>query len=194
MSEITDEMNFHQMVLDKSKTRKHMEGRGRDGQKKQAEDVNKGRGGDEGPIPRWTVCTITMPKDRDKMTPNHLPALICNTFKYKNTGTIRYKCCTEHGIIQGTLGREQLNPKPHMVAAGIGVNYEALDKTKFITLTEAGQLYTPLSGKLSNCRCRKNDCSRSKYCSCRKMGKFCTTLCHGGNGNNPYCRNCPPAV
>jgi hypothetical protein len=135
-----------------------------------------------------------MPKDRDKMTPNQLPALICNTIKYKNTGAIRYKCCTEHGIIQGTLGREQLNPVPHMEAAGIGVNYDALDKTKFITLTEAGQLYTPLSGKLSNCRCRKNDCSRSKYCSCRKMGKFCTTLCHGGNGNNPHCRNCPPAV
>ena len=86
MSEITEEMNFHKMVLDKSKTRKHMESRGRDGQKKQAEDVNKGRGGDEGPIPRWTVCTITMPKDRDKMTPNHLPALICNTFKYKTQG------------------------------------------------------------------------------------------------------------
>jgi hypothetical protein len=53
------------------------------------------------------------------------------------------------------LGKEQLHPLPHMEAAGIGVNYEALDKTKFITLTEAGQLYTPLSGKLSKSRCRK---------------------------------------
>ncbi len=89
------------------------------------------------------------------MTPNQLPALICNTIRYKNKGSKWYQCCTEHGIIQGTLGREQLHPLPHMEAAGIGVNYDALDKTKFITLAEAGQLYTPLSGKLSNCRCRK---------------------------------------
>jgi hypothetical protein len=40
MSEITEEMTFHQMVLDRTKTRKHMESRGREGQKKQAEDVN----------------------------------------------------------------------------------------------------------------------------------------------------------
>ena len=71
MSEITDDMNFHQMVLDKTQDRQHMESRGREGQRKQAEVVNKGRGGDQGPISRWTVCTITMPKDRDKMTPNH---------------------------------------------------------------------------------------------------------------------------
>jgi len=93
-----------------------------------------------------------MPKNRDKMTPNQLPALICSTIRYKNTVSIRYKCCTEHGIIQGTLGREQLHPLPHMEAAGIGVNYDALDKTKFITLTEAGQLCTSLSEKFSNCR------------------------------------------
>ncbi len=53
------------------------------------------------------------------------------------------------------MGREQLHPLPHIEGAGIGVNYEALDKNKFITLIEAGQLYTPLAGKLSNCICRK---------------------------------------
>ncbi len=47
VSEITDDMNFHQMVLDKTQDRQHMESRGREGQRKQAEDVNKGRGGDQ---------------------------------------------------------------------------------------------------------------------------------------------------
>jgi hypothetical protein len=106
------------------------------------------------------------------MTPNQLPALICNTIRYKNTGSIWYKCCTEHGIIQGTLEREQLNPLPHMETAKIGVNYEALDKTKFITLTETGQLYTPLSGKLSNYRCQKMIAADQNIAAAGSWGSF----------------------
>jgi hypothetical protein len=34
ISEIAEEMNFHQIVLDKTNVRHHMEGRGRKGQKK----------------------------------------------------------------------------------------------------------------------------------------------------------------
>ena len=69
------------------------------------------------------------PKDRNAFTPNNLPALICGTVYYKNSKKIRYQCCTEHGIIKGTFGREQLDPLPHMDAKGIKVNYAALDKT-----------------------------------------------------------------
>ena len=135
-----------------------------------------------------------MPKDRNAFTPNNLPALICGTVYYKTSNKIRYQCCTdEHGIIKGTFGREQLDPLPHMDAKGIKVNYAALmDKMNHITLTKAGEMYTPVSGRLSYCRCQKNDCSKSKSCNCRKMGKFCTNVCHGGSGKNPLCKNCPP--
>ena len=124
--------------------------------------------------------------------PNNLPALICGTVYYKASNKIRYQCCTEHGIIKGTFGREQLDPLPHMDAKVIGVNYAALDKKNCIALTKAGEMYTPVSGRLSFCRCQKSDCSKSKSCNCRKMGKFCTNVCHGGSGKNPWCKNCPP--
>ncbi len=112
------------------------------------EHFKGGRDGDHGPISRGTVCTITMPKDRDAMTHSHLRALICNTYQYKNTGVKRYKVCTEHDIIQGTLEREQLELLPHMRAAGIGVYYAALDKTKFITPAEASKRYTLIVWKV----------------------------------------------
>ena len=154
--------------------------------------MNRDRGGGLEVLGKWTVCTIKMPKDLNAFTPNNLPALICGTVYYKASNKIRYQCCTEHGIIKGTFGREQLDPLPHMDAKVIGVNYAALDKKNRITLTKAGEMYTPVSGRLSFCRCQKSDCSKSKSCNCRKMGKFCTNVCHGGSGKNPWCKNCPP--
>jgi hypothetical protein len=192
LAEPTDQINFHKMVMEKTNDRNAMESRARAGQRKQAEEVNKDRGGGQEVLGKWTVCNIKMPKDRNAFTPNNLPALICGTVYYKNSKKIRYQCCTEHGIIKGTFGREQLDPLPHMDAKGIKVNYAALDKTNRITLTKAGEMYTPVSGRLSYCRCQKNDCSKSKSCNCRKMGKFCTNVCHGGSGKNLLCKNCPP--
>ncbi len=86
------------------------------------------RGGSQEVLGKWTVCTIKMSKDQNAFTPNNLPTLICGIVYYKTSNKIRYKCCTEHGIIQGTLGREQLDPLPHIDTKGIGVNYAALDK------------------------------------------------------------------
>ncbi len=133
-----------------------------------------------------------MPKDWNAFTPNNLPALICGTVYCKTSKKIRYKCCTEHGIIQGKLGREQLDPLPHMDAKEIGVNYAALDKKNCITLTKAGEMYTPVSGRLGYCRCHKNVCSKLKLCNCQKMGKFCTNVCHRGTWKNPLCKNAHP--
>ena len=192
LAEPTDQINFHKMMMEKTNDRNAMESRARAGQRKQAEEVNKDRGGGQEVLGKWTVCNIKMPKDRNAFTPNNLPALICGTVYYKNSKKIRYQCCTEHGIIKGTFGREQLDPLPHMDAKGIKVNYAALDKTNRITLTKAGEMYTPVSGRLSYCRCQKNDCSKSRSCNCRKMGKFCTNVCHGGSGKNLLCKNCPP--
>jgi hypothetical protein len=72
------------------------------------------RGGDQEVLGKWTVCTTKMPKDRNAFTPSNLLALICGTVYYKTSKRIRYKCCTEYGIIQVTIGREQLDPFSHM--------------------------------------------------------------------------------
>ncbi len=76
---------------------------------------------------------------KQAFTPNNLPALICGIIHYKNTNKIRYRLCTEHGIIQGTLASEQLDPLPNMDAKGLGINYAVLDKNNCITLTKAGK-------------------------------------------------------
>ena len=57
--------------------------------------------------------------------------------------------------------------------------------------TQAGEIYSASGGKLSYCQCKK-DCLTSKTCKCRKLKKFCGAKCHGGTGNNRFCRNCPP--
>ncbi len=81
------------------------------------------RGGGQEVLEKWTVCTINMLRDKNAVTPNNLLSLICGTIHYKNTNKISYCLCTEHGIIQSTMGREQLDPLPHMDAKGLGINY-----------------------------------------------------------------------
>jgi len=94
--------------------------------------------------------------------------------------------------LKGTYGREQLTPWPEQTAEGLGINYARLDKNKGITMTKAGEMYSKLGVKLSFCRCKKMDCSTSKTCKCKKLGKFCGQFCHGGSGINALFRNCPP--
>jgi len=103
------------------------------------------------------------------------------------------RLCTENGIIKGMFGREQLIPCPDHDAKSIGINYKALDKSKVITMTEAGEMYSRLGGKLSFCRCR-SDCSKSIVCKCWKLKKICGQFCHGGSGKNSLCRNCAPQM
>ena len=73
----------------------------------------------------------------------------------------------------------------------MGINYNALDKKKRITMAEAGELYVPGGWKFTSCRCKK-DCSQSTSCKCRKLGKPCNSHCHGGRSKNIFCQNCPP--
>jgi hypothetical protein len=66
-----------------------------------------------------------------------------------------------------------------MEGKGLGINYSALDKAKFIMIifTQVGEMYTPVSGKFRFCT--KNDGSKSRACECRKMSKFCPLVCLG---------------
>jgi len=107
--------------------------------------------------------------------------------------TINARLCTENGILKGYFGREQLTPCPEHTADSLGIQYKSLDKNKLISMTEAGEMYSLLGGKLSFCHCKK-DCNTSKICKCKKMKKMCGQFCHGGSGKNPHCRNRPPPI
>jgi hypothetical protein len=72
--------------------------------------MDKDRGGCVEAFGEWTVCTVTMPNDRNAPTPNQPPAMICGTFSYKNSNTIRYRLCTEMAHLKGSVEREQLKP------------------------------------------------------------------------------------
>jgi hypothetical protein len=186
----TKDINYHAIVTHGNNQRGALEDVARNGQRKQAEDVNKARTKKGGEVlPKWMICTIRMPSERNDFTPKNLPVMICGFYKKKNY--IRYKVCTENGILQGTYGREQLTPYPEYTPQSMRIDDKKLDKNNLITLTQAGEMYSKLGGRLSYCRC-KTDCSVSKRCKCRLMNKFCTQHCHGGNGGNRSCRNCPP--
>jgi hypothetical protein len=188
----TDDLNYHKMVMEGNSNRESLEAVAREGQKKQADAVNRCRTGQQGEvIPKWTICTIQLDGDKNDFTPKHLPVMVCGHYHFTLSNTIRYKICTNKGIIEKTFGREQLVPHPQLSGASMGIVYSKLDMKSTITLTEAGEMYSKLGGKLSYCRC-KTDCSKSKQCKCKKLGKFCGQHCHGGSGKNVLCKNCPP--
>jgi hypothetical protein len=87
----TNDVNYHELVLAGTSTRDELEDKGRKGQKKQADDINKARFGKGGEvIGKWTVCTLAMPMDRNDFTPKNLPVLVCGHNYYKRSKIIRY--------------------------------------------------------------------------------------------------------
>jgi len=88
----TNDINYHAIVLRGNIMRQQLEESAREGQKKQAEAVNKTRIGVGGEVLRkWTVATLVMPHDKNEFTPKNLPVLICGTIYYKTTDTYRYR-------------------------------------------------------------------------------------------------------
>ncbi len=172
------DINYHAVVMTGMNVREELESKAREGQKKQANNVNRARFGKDGEvIGKWTVCTLRMPMDRNEFSPKNLLLLVYRHNYYKKNNTICYRLCTENGILKGTYGREQLTPCPDVSAASLGIDYNSLDKNNYITQTEAGEMCSKLGGKLSFCWCKKY-CSKSKTWKCRKMKKFCGQHCH----------------
>jgi len=88
------EINFCKLVAEGGQKRAELENLGRAGQEKQAKQVNKNRGNGgncEEVIGKWTICTLEMPRDKNNLTPNNLPVLICGVSYFKKTGLFRYK-------------------------------------------------------------------------------------------------------
>jgi hypothetical protein len=179
------------MFLEGEERRRQREKTGNAAQQKQVVGVNKNRTLGDGKVLSWgSIVVLKMPKDRNESGFSNLPCMIIGINHYKKMNTIHYRLCSQDAVLQGTFGTDQIQPCPQFDAASVGINYESI-KHKIRSETLAGEAFSASGGKLSHCQCKK-DCLISKTCKCRKLKTFCGIKCHGGTGNNQFCRNCPP--
>ena len=183
------ENEYMKLYSEKSKQRKALENMAAAGQKKQADDVNRDRtwGGGEH-LPKGTMCTLTLTKDKAKLGIKDLPVQIVKLIYYKNSDSIRYQLCCKEGVLKGTYGRNELNEQAHLNPELMGINYQKMKVKDTITPSEAHEKYLDIGGKNKSCRCR-TDCSKSKSCKCRKYGKLCNKYCHKRE-ENLLCKLC----
>jgi hypothetical protein len=185
----THQINYHKMLDQSLKQRTSIEKVASNGQKKQAEQVNKGRVWHEGEnIPKDTVCILCLGRDRNKVGIKNLPVVVWKQVHYQKSGSVRYQLCSRIGYLKGTYGREELEPIPHLTAELMGIDTEQHDNKKTITALEAHEMYLAIGGKRSFCRCAGN-CATSKSCKCRRMNKLCTSRCHNKQ-ENALCKLC----
>jgi hypothetical protein len=179
----TEQMNFRKIIDGLSRERKEIEKAASDGQKKQAVEVNKGRswiGGEN--IENNTICTLRLGRDRNKVGIKDLPVLVWKQVHFKKNGNVRYHLCSKVGILKGTYGREELEPQPQLNAALMGIDIREHEGKDVVTALQAQEMYLKIGGHRSFCRCIGN-CGVSKSCKCKKMGKLCTSRCHGRKAN-----------
>jgi hypothetical protein len=173
-----------------NKNRESLESRAAAAQEQQARDVNKNRsysGGEN--LPKDTICLLTLGPDKNNVGIKNLPVMITQVLYYKASDTMRYKLCCKEGLLQGTYGRGELRPQDHLTANLMGINVSQRDdKAQTLTPYQAHDRYLKIGGKNRSCRCR-TDCSKSKSCKCRKLGKLCTKHCHKGI-ENVLCKLC----
>lgn len=184
-----EEHEYMKLYSEKAECRKSLESMAAAGQKKQADDVNRDRswGGGEH-LPKDTMCTLTLTKDKAKLGIKDLPVQIVKLIYYKQSESIRYQLCCKEGVLKGTFGRNELNPQPHLNPELMGINYQKMKEKDTITPSEAHEKYLDIGGKNKSCRCQ-TDCSKSKSCKCRKYGKLCNKYCHK-RAENLLCKLC----
>ena len=103
----------------------------------------------------------------------------------KNGMSYRYRVCTRDGYIDKLQLRNTLEYQEQLTAEIMGIDETKEDFLTGLSVTEASKRYNVLGGS-SVCRCL-TDCSKRASCSCRKLGIFCSTRCHGGRGKNLLC-------
>ncbi len=130
---------------------------------------------------KYSLGNLLLPKDRNNFGLPNLPCMVIGNDHYKKSNAIHYRLCSQDA---------EKWPWPQLDAQSVGFNK---DKIKNISMseTQVGEVYSASGRKLSHCQCKK-DCLTSKTCKCRKLKKFCGAMCHGGTGNNRFCRTCPP--
>jgi hypothetical protein len=127
----THKINYHKMLDQSLKQRTSIEKVASNGQKKQAEQVNKGRVWHEGEnIPKDTVCTLRLGHDCNKVGIKKLPVVVWKQVHYQKSGSVRYQLCSRIGYLQGTYGREELEPLPHLNTELMGIDTEQHNNKK----------------------------------------------------------------
>ncbi len=88
----TNNVNYHAVVLAGTTRRDVLEQTARKGQEKQANDVNRARFDKDGEvIAKWTICSLSMPHNRNEFTPKNLPVVVCGNYYYNNSNSCRYR-------------------------------------------------------------------------------------------------------
>jgi hypothetical protein len=101
-----EEHEYMKLYSEKAECRRELEKKAAAGQKKQADDVNKGRKWDGGEhIPKDSMCILTLTKNKAKLGIKDLPVQIVKLIYYKQSESIRYQLCCKDGILKGTFGR-----------------------------------------------------------------------------------------
>jgi hypothetical protein len=111
-----------------------------------------------------------------------LPVMITKVSKGKKKD-MRYLICSTDGHLKGTFDTMELHFRqgPSAVLHGIDPSREGFQKN--LTIQKAYSLYS----NQEHCNCRGN-CSLLSRCACKVAGRLCTSLCHGGRGNNKHCK------
>lgn len=97
-------------------------------------------------------------------------------------GGNHYKLCSSEGHLRHTFDRNELGPRKAQTAVMQGIDPTKEGFKRNISVQEACSSY----GSMEHCNC-KGDCSNLSRCACRVAGRLCTSLCHGGRGNNKNC-------
>jgi hypothetical protein len=76
-----------------------------------------------------------------------LPVVITQVVYYSKTDNLGYKLCSKVGQLQGTYGRDELEPCSQLTAEVMGINVKEHEEKKAITALESHALYLNIGGK-----------------------------------------------
>jgi hypothetical protein len=163
------------------------------GQEKQARRVNASRSNDYKEILEvGDICLIRIEGTTKAATDKGAICVKVTRVRPYTSPTnglsYRYRVCTRDGYIDKLQLRNTLEYQEQLTAEIMGIDETKEDFLTGLSVTEASKRYNVLGGS-SVCRCL-TDCSKRASCSCRKLGNFCSTRCHGGRGKNIYCTLC----
>ena len=103
-----------------------------------------------------------------------------------------YRVASRDGYLEGWYARENLEYDPISNVKIAGIDTEREGFLNDLTIARASALYNQ-SGGATTCKCQ-SDCAKNRRCSCKSVGNFCTSKCHGGRGKNSKCTNCMPVA
>ena len=117
---------------------------------------------------------------RIKSSIKQLPVMVTSVKVVRNGN--RYSICTKHGHLKGTYDRNDLVPRKGHTSEMQGINEKYPGFRRQMIIQDACNAYS----KMEHYNCKGN-CETLARCAFRAAGRICTSLCHGGKGNNKLC-------